>query len=378
MNDFKQKYEDFYYNFARAIIREQNLNRKKRLKVLFYELLITIGVALVVISWIVGLSANFSVRFAIITFFLAVPLLFTIFNILNPIKEQEAKLKYKFMDKFLEIFGTLDWHHGQSINDRKVHISDSAIFPKNYILTFDDNIYGWFNDKVEITINECKTERNSFLTILPIIIPTFILCLFFSIVIIIFADTIFLPNGKSVQLHWYHPFCLIISTCLLTTIILPLKLLWSSINRGNFQGIVLQCKLPKKFNGITYFYEKNPFTNKNIEQKNIKNLQSVEVEDIEFGKYYLIFSDDQIEARYILTSAFINRLNNIKTIFKSEYMRAEFRNNEMLLIIQTGQDMFTFNQFKKLSKSDFDIVFEELSSLFALIDELKLDVRTGL
>ena len=50
----------------------------------------------------------------------------------------------------------------------------------------------------------------------------------------------------------------------------------------------------------------------------------------------------------------------------------------MFLIIDTGHDLFNFSPYKKLGKKDFDKVFEELSIVFLLIDELKLDVRTGL
>ncbi len=50
----------------------------------------------------------------------------------------------------------------------------------------------------------------------------------------------------------------------------------------------------------------------------------------------------------------------------------------MYLIIHTKKDLFEFNIFKKIEKTDFDRVFEELKMVFGLIDVLKLNQKLGL
>lgn len=251
------------------------------------------------------------------------------------------------MNELLSIFGVFEWSSG--ISSFNINTNDSIIFPKNFLLSYDDIVYGWFKEKFEVLINECKTERNSFLTILPLLIPLFLFTTFISLIILLFIGAIFI-NGKTVQLTWYNPFTHIFYGIVLLPFFVFFKLAWASINRGNFHGIILQCNLPKNFNGTTFLYENNPFTNKNINRNPQQSMQKVVLEDIRFNKDYQVYSDDQIEARYILTSAFINRLYNIKSIFMTKYIRAQFSENKMLLIMQTGKDLYTFNQYKKLTK----------------------------
>ncbi len=50
----------------------------------------------------------------------------------------------------------------------------------------------------------------------------------------------------------------------------------------------------------------------------------------------------------------------------------------MTMLIQTGKDMFYFNQYKEITKNDFDRVFDEFCSLFEMIEHLKLNIKTGL
>lgn len=377
MNNCRDKFEIFYNNVAKNIIENHNNQRKNRIKKLVITQICALGLILGFITWLsIAFSFN-SVKFGTIIFILALPIIHTVFNLFNPLKTYEADFKRKFMKELLAIFGVFEWHNGMLSSSYIINTNDSIIFPKKFLLSYDDIIYGWFKEKFEVFINECKTERNSFFTILPILIPLFLFTTIISLVIFIIVSTIFI-NGKTIALTWYNPLTYVFFGIILFPFFVFFKLAWASINRGNFQGIILQCNLPKNFSGITYLYENNPFTNKNIERNPQKCMQKVNLEDIKFNRDYRVYSDNQIEARYVLTSAFISRLYNIKSIFNTKYIRAQFRDNKMLLIIQTGKDLYTFNQYKKLTKSDFEQVFNELYSLFMMLDALKLDVKTGL
>ena len=90
-------------------------------------------------------------------------------------------------------------------------------------------------------------------------------------------------------------------------------------------------------------------------------------------------STDQIEARYLLTTAFIERFLNIKTAFKAKYIRAEFSDEKLTLLIGTEKDLFSMgNLSQKIAFDTFAELFEELYSVLELIDTLKLNQKTGL
>ena len=108
-------------------------------------------------------------------------------------------------------------------------------------------------------------------------------------------------------------------------------------------------------------------------------MQPVNLEDVKFSALYNIYSTDQIEARYLLTTAFMERFLNIKTAFKAEYIRAEFFRNKLILVIGVNKDFFAMGSIsKKTTGKTFVELFEELYSVLSLIDELKLNQKTGL
>jgi len=92
-----------------------------------------------------------------------------------------------------------------------------------------------------------------------------------------------------------------------------------------------------------------------------------------FSKAYSIYSTNQIEARYILTPVFMERLKNIAFAFEARYLRMSFQNNKLVLLASTDKDLFLMgNAFKDSNKQTFDTLFDEVCSVLNLVDELKL------
>ena len=375
-DEYIQKYNEFYRDCACSLVEKHNNERKIRLKEIFKNYAIVLGISFFIILWTVWTFSFGSKKVAAVIIILGLPIFGIIKQYINPAKSSENEFKKLFINKFLSIFGTFEWKQGV-FNANRTAQNDSVIFPQNFLLTYDDIIYGWYNDEFELAIQECKSERNSFLTVLPLLIPT-IGCLLFSVLIGLFILCILTSvfggiSGSAANIVFGAIIFLV-----LFMFFKILQMVWSSINKGNFEGLVIECAMPKKFSGLTYFYESNPYTNKNVSREYENSMQKIILEDIEFNKSYNVFADNQTEARYILTTAFIQRLNNIKNIFNAKYIRAEFKNNKMTMLIQTGKDMFYFNQYKELTKNDFDRVFGEFCSLFEMIEYLKLNIKTGL
>ena len=137
------------------------------------------------------------------------------------------------------------------------------------------------------------------------------------------------------------------------TFIVPLIItLWKVLpmtKYGGFHGLIIKCKLPKNAKGHTCVYESNMMTNRNIDKSKHRRLDLVKLEDTEFCREYRIYTDNQVEARYILTTAFIERFKKLKEVYNAKYIRAEFKDNTMFIIVHTGRDLFNFAPYKKLS-----------------------------
>ena len=146
----------------------------------------------------------------------------------------------------------------------------------------------------------------------------------------------------------------------------------------SFKAIIVEFDIPKHFSGNTCVFEKS-LNSKKLINKKISDMEEVNLEDVKFNMLYDIYSTDQIEARYLLTTAFIDRFLMIKTVFKAKYIRAEFSNDKLTLLIGTDKDLFSMGKLSEtIAFNTFVQLFEELYSVLELIDTLKLNQKTGL
>ncbi len=109
-------------------------------------------------------------------------------------------------------------------------------------------------------------------------------------------------------------------------------------------------------------------------------LDEMKLEDPEFNKRYKAYSSDQVEGRYLITPAFIERFNNLQTAFGANKAKCSFYGNEIMFAISTNKNLFEIgNLFQNLNHpKQIEVFFKELSSILALIDYFKLDEKTGL
>lgn len=111
-----------------------------------------------------------------------------------------------------------------------------------------------------------------------------------------------------------------------------------------------------------------------------RNFQRVNLEDTEFNKLYQAYSYDQVEGRYLLTTAFIDRFLHVGKVFKTNRLRCSFAQNKLILAIPANRNMFELGSLfspvtnsKKISR-----FYDEIASLLILIDYFKLDNKTNL
>ena len=144
-----------------------------------------------------------------------------------------------------------------------------------------------------------------------------------------------------------------------------------------FSGSFIAIKMHKKVTGHSVAINCNNqtiFDELNIFEKTHAGLESVEIEDGEFMNEYQIYSNNQIEIRYILTPAFIERLKELKKVFNASRVDMAFFNGYALLGVHTGNlfDTFTINN-PVTDTSIFSSFYDEMKALGKLIETLKID-----
>lgn len=144
-----------------------------------------------------------------------------------------------------------------------------------------------------------------------------------------------------------------------------------------FNGACLVIPSNKPFTSMTVVKSDMSFLNPN----NINDLIQVKLEDVEFEKIFEVYSNDQVEARYLLTTAFMSRLvdytkekkSSIYVIFHSGYI--------YLFVSYTDDyvDLFEFNVSKTLyNREVFINMLQDINGILNVVDGLKLEQDLGL
>ena len=120
---------------------------------------------------------------------------------------------------------------------------------------------------------------------------------------------------------------------------------------------------------------------------NWRNYEKVEFEYEKFNKKYNVYvqktqmeAGGQIEARYLLNTAFMERFMQISTSFKIDNMQCSIFGDSILILLSTNKDLFEMNHLlKKVDDiNQYKTLFDEFASVLSFIDVLNLSSRTGL
>lgn len=144
-----------------------------------------------------------------------------------------------------------------------------------------------------------------------------------------------------------------------------------------FKGIAILLDMNKNFAGQTVVKKDRGLFNKLIWLQGLKRIQ---LEDPVFEKEFEVFGDHQVEARYLLTTAFMERMLKLREVYRGRNIEFSFFDNRLLIAIDTRQDMFeTSSLLRRLNRKVlFDKVFEQFYEVFSVVEILKLTQRTGL
>lgn len=110
------------------------------------------------------------------------------------------------------------------------------------------------------------------------------------------------------------------------------------------------------------------------------NLQKVNLEDVSFSKHYKAYSYDQVEARYLITTVFIERFMYLENVFKTKNIRCSFVEGNLVIAIGSNKNNFEIGGlFVSLNNQKHIIKFiEQIVAILLIVDYLKLNQKTNL
>ena len=142
-----------------------------------------------------------------------------------------------------------------------------------------------------------------------------------------------------------------------------------------FKGVIITLDMNKPFHGNTVIKPDSMF-----HTSPSGNLHYTVLEDVEFEKKFDVFTDDDIEARYLITPSLMERLKSMQVAFKADKVSASFYQNKFYIALHTRKDLFSLGSLTKnvCDKEQFFTMFEEIFSIIKLIDHFKLNQKIGL
>lgn len=148
-----------------------------------------------------------------------------------------------------------------------------------------------------------------------------------------------------------------------------------------FRGMFLLLDMNKKFKGKTVVrrdagrvinWLKSKFT--------AKNMQAITLEDPLFEDQFDVSATDQVEARYLLTTSFMDRLTKLSDLFDKSQIECSFYENKVLFKIPSSKNRFEVSSIyiPATFESDIHGILREMAVIFEMIELLKLNEQTRL
>lgn len=150
-----------------------------------------------------------------------------------------------------------------------------------------------------------------------------------------------------------------------------------------FSGLLVMLDVPKNFTGHTVVRRDMGRLGNALHSL---SMPRVHLEDPRFEARYEVFGTDQIQARYLLTTSFMERVMALEDLMASHSIlgrcaiQCAFLDGKMLLTLPTDAEWFKAGSiFKPVTfVDDINLILQQMDQLFAMVTVLKLDEHTGL
>lgn len=141
--------------------------------------------------------------------------------------------------------------------------------------------------------------------------------------------------------------------------------------RQIFKGLFFRSEFNKRFQGQTIIYPDSTAANLKRFSKTTGSL--IRLEDPEFNQLFTVYSDDQVEARYILSTSLMERLVKFRQKAKRPISIA-FNDNQIFIAIHHERDLFEARLFETmLSFKPMQDYFENFQLMLGIVEDLNLN-----
>ncbi len=145
-----------------------------------------------------------------------------------------------------------------------------------------------------------------------------------------------------------------------------------------FRGLFVLLSVHKKFKGVTQARQDMGLFN--ALRGKFSKYERVHLEDPRFEKLYEVFASDQIEARYLLTTAFMDRVLNLAELYGGGRITFAFYDDKLLLMVPVQRNQFEpANVFEPVIRiAALRRTLREFHTVCSIVDELKMNQKIGL
>lgn len=133
-----------------------------------------------------------------------------------------------------------------------------------------------------------------------------------------------------------------------------------------YRGIIFSCD----------FYKDFKFNTKIINKKILHTIANLDkLDNVEFNDFFHIISQDKIEARYLLTPSFMERLNRLNSSGKFKFVSAAFLDSKFYLFAENNKNLFEVEVFIPPNLKQAQYFRSEIVEILSIIDELNLTLN---
>ena len=153
-------------------------------------------------------------------------------------------------------------------------------------------------------------------------------------------------------------------------------------NRRNvtvFKGLFALLETHKTFSGKTVV-KRDAGAVANWLGETFGGMERVALEDPVFEEHFEVYATDQVEARYLLTPAFMERLTALAKDMGGGRLQAAFYEDKLFVMVPNRGNLFEPPSIFKsvVQHTGVTRIARELGDVLSMIDTLKLNEQTGL
>lgn len=137
---------------------------------------------------------------------------------------------------------------------------------------------------------------------------------------------------------------------------------WTTV----FRGKVIRVAFPKSFLGVTVVRRDAGLFNA---LRGMGALKRVGLGDTRFEKLFEVYSNDQVEARYLVHPVFMERLMALEDAMRGKNLRCAFQSGDLLLAVEAENQFEIGDMFKPLNNpARARLIMNQIAGVLKLID----------